>query len=191
PRNIFSFTAPTVQFGQYGAVLTLETLGQRWGWEKTKVWRFLKNQDAFALHKFPGSYGCLIFNTQYPTGDPFTLPEQRDIIRILSQIRFLDQIRILNVKRISGQNTHLGGTDNERINWMIAVYSQTLTERLPEDPSESPENGVAVLAPITRAYFSSSNCESCRKRDYDCKSIDYGVLRRITGFQIRGPCRGP
>ena len=33
PRNAFSFLAPTAQFGAHGAVLTLETLGQRWGWE--------------------------------------------------------------------------------------------------------------------------------------------------------------
>ena len=40
--NAFSFLAPVIQYGRYGAVLTLETLGQRWGWEKTKVWRFFK-----------------------------------------------------------------------------------------------------------------------------------------------------
>ena len=88
PRNIFSFMAPTVQYGQNGAVLTLETLGQRWGWEKTKVWRFLqKHQDAFTLHKLPGSFGCLIVNTQYPTGEVSTIPNQTEIIRILNEIR--------------------------------------------------------------------------------------------------------
>lgn len=40
--NAFSFLAPAVQFGKFGAVLTLETLGNRWGWEKTKVWRFFR-----------------------------------------------------------------------------------------------------------------------------------------------------
>lgn len=40
--NAFSFLAPTIQFGKFGAVLTLETLGQRWNWEKTKVWRFFQ-----------------------------------------------------------------------------------------------------------------------------------------------------
>lgn len=52
PSNAFSFSAPAVQFGQYGAVLTLESLGRRWGWEKTKVWRFFrKHADAFPLYK--------------------------------------------------------------------------------------------------------------------------------------------
>ena len=37
PRGIFSNNAPTVQYRQYGAVLTLDTLGQRWNWEKTKL----------------------------------------------------------------------------------------------------------------------------------------------------------
>lgn len=39
--NAFSFLAPVVQYGRFGSVLTLETLGERWGWEKTKVWRLL------------------------------------------------------------------------------------------------------------------------------------------------------
>ncbi len=64
PSNVFSHIAPAVQFGRYGAVLTLEALGRRWGWEKTKVWRFFrKHADAFPLFKLPGSFGCLIFNT--------------------------------------------------------------------------------------------------------------------------------
>lgn len=41
PDNAFSFLAPIAQFGKFGTVLTLETLGQRWNWEKTKVWQFL------------------------------------------------------------------------------------------------------------------------------------------------------
>jgi len=110
--NIFSNEAPAVQYGQYGAVLTLDTLGQRWGWEKTKVWRFLqKHKDDFILRKLPGSYGCLIFNQQYPVDGSFTIPENTEIMRILDETRF------------SGRNTHLEGTDNERINKLIAWHS--------------------------------------------------------------------
>ena len=36
--NAFSYLAPAVQLGRLGAALTLEALGRRWGWEKTKVW---------------------------------------------------------------------------------------------------------------------------------------------------------
>lgn len=36
-HNVFSCLAPAVQYGKTGSILTLETLGQRWGWEKTKV----------------------------------------------------------------------------------------------------------------------------------------------------------
>ncbi len=46
PSNAFSFLAPAVQFRYEGALLTLEKLGQRWGWEKTKVWRFFKAKDT-------------------------------------------------------------------------------------------------------------------------------------------------
>lgn len=57
PYNAFSFLAPAVQYGKFGAILTLETLGQRWGWEKTKVWRFFKKHgDVFALYRLPSSY---------------------------------------------------------------------------------------------------------------------------------------
>lgn len=49
-NNAFSFFAPTVQLGKYGAVLTLETLGKRWGWEKTKVWRFLGNTMIYSIY---------------------------------------------------------------------------------------------------------------------------------------------
>jgi len=48
PNNVFSHWAPAIQFDREGAALTLERLGIRWGWEKTKVWRFLqKHGDTF------------------------------------------------------------------------------------------------------------------------------------------------
>lgn len=56
--NAFSFLAPVVQYGRFGSVLTLETLGERWGWEKTKVWRFFKKHgDVFSLYRltYPGA----------------------------------------------------------------------------------------------------------------------------------------
>ena len=83
--NAFSYMAPTVQFGTMGAALTLEALGRRWGWEKTKVWRFLRKYgDAFALYRLPGSGGCLIFNKLYPADTAFSLPESTDIVRIIA-----------------------------------------------------------------------------------------------------------
>ena len=54
--NAFSRLAPTVQIMRGKPILTLESLGARWGWEKTKVWRFLKKYaDTFSLYKLPGS----------------------------------------------------------------------------------------------------------------------------------------
>ena len=101
PNNAFSYLAPVVQFGREGVALTLERLGSRWGWEKTKVWRFLqKHGDVFSLHKLPGSYGCLIFNTGYPTNAAATVPSDEEILRALNAIRAL------------GQNMSLSGTDN-------------------------------------------------------------------------------
>jgi hypothetical protein len=71
--NAFSYLAPAVQFGRLGAALTLEALGRRWGWEKTKVWRFFqKNGDAFALHRLPG---CIAFAGRARYAFRFTLNE--------------------------------------------------------------------------------------------------------------------
>ena len=86
--NVFSYLAPAVQFGRLGAALTLEALGRRWGWEKTKVWRFFqKNGDSFALHRLPGSYGCLIFNRLYPLDTEASLPTCAEIERIIEKMR--------------------------------------------------------------------------------------------------------
>ena len=89
PGNAFSFIAPAVQYGNYGAILTMEKLGQRWGWEKTKVWRFFKKHgDIFALYRLPGSYGCLVFNKSYPMDTEVSLPKQAEILRILDEMHY-------------------------------------------------------------------------------------------------------
>lgn len=153
PDNGFSFLAPTVQYGKYGANLTLETLGQRWGWEKTKVWRFLmKHGDAFSLYRLPGSYGCLIFNKSYPTGTEVSLPTQMEVVRIFEEIRFL------------GTNTHKGNVGQSRFGKLVAWFSRKL--RFPARAVRS-KNRVALLAPIIRAYISSH--KSWKNCSYDCK----------------------
>lgn len=79
--NAFSFLAPAIQYGKYGSVLTLETLGKRWKWEKTKVWRFFRDNYAyFALHRLPGAYGCVIFGNCYPTKEKIEDPTDEEII---------------------------------------------------------------------------------------------------------------
>ena len=158
PKNIFSHMAPTVQFGSLGAVLTLETLGRRWGWEKTKVWRFFKkHEDALPLYRLPGSYGCLVFNAQYPTerstqGMGVSLPSQEELARTIEALRFY------------AGNAQIAGTDNLRINKMVLWYSKKLL-------SQQAENSrVAISAPLLRAYPSPCwNCRNCKK---DCKETD-------------------
>lgn len=176
PNNAFSFMAPTVQYGKYGALLTLETLGQRWGWEKTKVWRFMKKHgDVFALYRLPGSYGCLIFNKLYPVGTEVSMPTQEDIVSILNEIRIL------------GENTQKKGSDHEHLNRIVAWYSRRLTGDMAEETYQSgTPKRVALLNPIIRAYLSL--CRSCKKCRYDCKdsSIYSGAVMETS--KIRGPC---
>ena len=173
PNNAFSFLAPTIQYGKYGAILTLETLGQRWGWEKTKVWRFFqKHGDVFALHRLPGSYGCLIFNKLYPSDAEGFIPNEAQIEHILQGIRIL------------GENAHKHGSDHEHLNRMIAWYSKRFLE---SEAAKAPENRVALLIPIIRAYL--SHCENCKNCEYDCESKSIYFIPELSEGTIRGPCR--
>lgn len=173
--NAFSYLAPAVQFGRLGAALTLEALGRRWGWEKTKVWRFFqKNGDAFALHRLPGSYGCLIFNRLYPLDTEASLPTCAEIERIIEKMR------------ICAGNAHIGGSDNARLNKMILWYSRRIIIMRTTDYAEqASENRVALSSPIIRAY--TSLCWNCQNCIYDCRGVS-SRLRRIDANHIRGPC---
>ena len=175
-NNAFSFLAPAVQYGKYGAVLTLEALGQRWGWEKTKVWRFFqKHGDVFALYRLPGSYGCLIFNRLYPAGTEVSMPAQEDVVSILNKIRIL------------GANTQKKGSDHDQLNRIVAWYSRRLTGDMAGRAHQNePEGGVALSAPIIRAYLSP--CRSCKKCIYDCKGKSIYPEAVIETSKIRGPC---
>lgn len=158
-KNIFSTIAPTVQYGKYGSALTLEILGQRWRWEKTKVWRFFKKTKTFILQKLPGSFGSLIFNNLYPTECNFEVPSLEKIKRILSKIR------------IYSDNTHLVGTDNYRINRFITWFSKKIqSDNLKKSSPSLSENRVAVSNHILRAYFSL--CRNCKNYINDCVRIN-------------------
>ena len=179
--NIFSFMAPTVQYGKYGAILTLETLGQRWGWEKTKVWRFFKKHgDVFSLYRLPSSMGCLIFNIHYPTGDEICLPEQADVVSTLNDIL------------TSMQYKYTKNSENQRANHMVAWYSRQviLTHREKADCNQ-PENRVAPFDLLTRAYISHGwNCKHSRNCRYACPGafID-AKAGKFNSPNIRGPCK--
>ena len=178
--NAFSFLAPAVQYGMYGAILTLETLGQRWGWEKTKVWRFFKKHgDVFALYRLPSSYGCLIFNKLYPTDTEIQMPETSEIMRILSEI-------LTNAK-----NTYKEGSENDRLNRAVAWHSRTVMMRQQEESTlSSPESRVALSVPLTRAYLSHGwNCKHCRNCIYACPAVLLNAPDIFKfGHGIRGPC---
>jgi hypothetical protein len=170
--NAFSFLAPAVQFGKYGSVLTLETLGNRWGWEKTKVWRFFrKYADTFSLTRLPGAYGCVVFNLDYPGCEEHTRPTEELVMEVLEPIRR------------SARNTRTRGTDHERLNRYVAWKSRRVIQALrdgivqnqhnDQTPSEEvSEARVALSALITRAYISQGrNCKICRNCIYDCRSV--------------------
>lgn len=178
--NAFSFLAPVVQYGRFGSVLTLETLGERWSWEKTKVWRFFKKHgDVFSLYRLPSSYGCLVFNASYPTGADIQLPEQEIVMRILRKILICSAYKCK------------GGSENLRVNHMVAWYSRAviLSQQMQPVPEIS-ECRVALSDPITRAYLSHGwNCEHCRNYHYACPGMLEGTPCFFrSGHEIRGPC---
>ena len=188
--NAFSGLAPVVQFDRKEPILTLETLGKRWHWEKTKVWRFLhKHRDTFDLCKLPGAYGCLIFNSLYPTsGGTIPTPNHIHIVRILDEIR------------ICGENTHFTGSDHDRMNRLVLSFSRqiavrNLNEGIPTTyhPSE-PKCRVALSAPyITRVYISQElqQCQRCYLCSMDCRSWNTRKLANVNTIRGPGGLSGP
>ena len=175
PNNAFSFLAPSIQYGKYGAVLTLEKLGQRWNWEKTKVWRFFqKHGDVFSLYRLPGAYGCLIFNMLYPTGAVITKPNRVKISVLL------ETIKRFNTEFRRNENDH------EHLNRIITWYSRQITQDNENEQETQPCNcRVALSDNILRAYFSLCGYT---KSIFDCMSI--GIYKEQSKQKIRGPCKG-
>ena len=164
--NAFSFLAPVIQYGKYGCALTLEQLGRRWGWGKTKVWRFFqKNSTTFGLQKLPGSYGCLIFNLRYDSHKGDSMPSEGKILFLLEAIRKASRKGIW------------ANSDSERINKMIAWNSRSVMKHL-QDQEEVTSCRVSVSDTYTRAYFSHGrNCKYSRNCIYDCQGRFIGAAR--------------
>ena len=180
--NAFSFLGPAIQFGKYGSVLTMQNLGKRWQWEKTKVWRFFqKNAETFALYKLPSSYGCVIFNARYqsPDSNAVSLPTQDDVYGMLLEIRNASRAGIV------------AKSETERINYMVAWNSRKVVKaREAEEIRRANDTRVAPECTYTRAYFSHGrNCKNCRNCNYDCQGMSKGFQRNFEqGHDIRGPC---
>lgn len=187
--NAFSFLAPAIQFDKYGSVLTLEALGKRWGWEKTKVCRFFKKYgEYFSLYRLPASYGCVIFNQHYPTQDEIVMPEQEAVMSIFKEIL------------IRARNTHTEGTRNEKLNRFVAWWSCRILKAWEESVQNQSEDSdylenesgeevqkssVAILAPIIRAYISHGrNCKHSRNCINDCLGKYIGETWDLLNFDI-------
>lgn len=167
-NNAFSFLSPVVQLGRDESVLTLEKLGKRWGWEKTKVWRFFrKYQETFHLIGLPSSYGCIVFNIQYLQIKGRSVPCREKIMRILNEIRIL------------GKNTHKRGSDHEHINRLVRLFSRNMTQN---------DNG--IFEELLERYLVEGAIKSRRENLVDIHFTNCQCVcnaSRIWGI-IRGPC---
>lgn len=178
PANIFSMTAPVVQYAETEIALTLEKLGVRWKWEKTKVWRFFrKYSDTFALARLPGSQGCVIVNRLYDRDVPLDESGLEE-----------EFVRILGIIRTIARNAYSRGTDHERVNMLLVRYSRTASSMM-KNPAISDENDrVALFAPITRAYLSPAllvyHALKITRSVYDCRWILTAIPR---AYYARGP----
>ena len=176
PRNAFSFYAPVCQYSKYGVFLTLETLGQRWGWEKTKVWRFLqKHEDVFTLYRLPGNYGCLIFNKLYPCEQEVSLPAEETIEVILAAVRDYAKDR------------RTRGTQREHMSRMVVYYSRRYLLSVGLLSSSIRQNTrVAPPSSLYRAYISL--CWNWKNGIIDCRRCDCKTCVDSDAATIRGPC---
>ena len=174
-----------IQYGKYGSILTLEKLGKRWGWEKTKVWRFFRKfAPYFQLCRLPGSYGCVIYSPFYPVCDKIVLPEEETIISIFREIR------------ISAKNTHTAGTINEKGNrytaWkssrVIAALEEKGQNQYGEIASTRSASGIGVALSAlynARVVFSCRNCKNSRNCIYACSGIDIGKPVNLSTYVQR------
>ena len=156
--------------------MTLENLGQRWCWEKTKVWRFLqKHKDVFTLYRLPGSYGCLVFNTSYPCDTGITLPSDEQIADVLDRIREYSA----DVVRHEDQREHLSR--------MVVWYSRRYLLSVGLLAKQIRHNNcVALFSSFKRAYL--SHCWIWKNCNYDCRGTDIELPRSNDFAPIRGPC---
>ena len=166
--NAFSFLCPVIQFGKYESLLSLDFLGNRWGWERTKVWRFFQNHAChFGLFRMPGSYGSLIFNLSYFGDDRDSMPSEGKILFMLGKIREASR---------KGIRAH---SDRNRVNCMIAWNSRKVMKELETcEESEVADHRVAPTCSNTRAYFSHGrNCKYSRNSINDCPGNRLGEQR--------------
>lgn len=172
-KNFLTFFAPMVTFCDSKAFFTLEELSRRWGWEKTKTWRFFqKNKEVFELYRLPGTYGCLIVNKGYPIDKKIKLPTRNEIVQQIYQAR--DFLLKRNIDCSHGNLSYLITTLGEE--YIAGVQG------------DEEKNSVAFSYYIIRAYFSP--CWISDKDSYDCKG-KYIFWVNIERKKIRGPCVPP
>ena len=139
-----------------------------------------RRSDAFPLYKLPGSFGCLVFNAAYPTGERIPQPAMDQIERILSEIRIL------------GRNArNKTSSDHAQLCKLVAWYSRTILqqEQTKTGQASAVEGRVAHSdCNNTRAYFSP-----CKILEYvweDCQGVT-SCMARFEFFHSVLPRAGP
>lgn len=165
--NPFSETCPVVMYDENTSVITLDVLGQRWGWSKTKVSRFFKKFDAyFSLVKLQSSYGCVVFNKAFQTDSEIVVPSQQDCFDIVNHFKscgamvyaYEDLMYSGEIENCS-ENAYINCCINNFTGFepdedLLEYYSQYFTENCTNEPCQTD----SIVSVVKDYIFDAEKC---------------------------------
>lgn len=165
--NPFSEKAPVVMYDKNTSVITLDVLGQRWNWSKTKVSRFFKKfEEYFSLVKLQSSYGCVVFNKVFQTDTEFTVPSQNDCFDIVNHFKacgemvfaYEDIMYSGNIENCS-ENLYINCCINNFIGWSpdAEIYEYLNSFLYNTDNDESCETD-SITSVVKDYFFDAEKC---------------------------------
>lgn len=165
--NPFSEKCPVVMYDENTSVITLDVLGQRWGWSKTKVSRFFKKFDAyFSLVKLQSSYGCVVFNKVFQTDTEFTVPTQQDCFDIVNHFKSCgDMVYAYEDLMYSGEiencseNTYINCCINNFAGFepdedLLEYYNNCYAENCTNEPCQTD----SIVSVVKDCFFDAEKC---------------------------------
>lgn len=182
-NNPFSQKCPSVMYNRVSSVLTLDKLGERWGWSKNKVSRFFKKfSDYFSLMKLQSSYGCVIFNRAFQTDFEITVPTQEECFAVVNEFKARGEYFGAYNELI--HNEELNYSENEYLNCCINNFMSF-------DPEEESYKATQILNDFEQRKMNNDINIKTEKSTFfsnyffDCKNCVCQILHYNTLFDIR------
>lgn len=158
--NPFSQKCPCVMYDKGTHILTLNSLGERWGWSLSKVSRFFKKySDYFSLVKLQSSYGCVIFNKVFQTDSEITVPTQEECFAIVNDFKARGEY--FGVYDEMVRNKENNYSENQYVNSCIDGL-------IGFDAKEEYEKMLRSIAYCEKLFKDENNeLETCSNSDYE------------------------